>query len=108
MAKPTRGCRMPAGCKFTTGRRSRNNHIPPNYVVEDAHRSAKASRGADLEVQEPVVCRDASAFHFHPTLARVLGPTLIRDKVVQMREPCEKRLLAPFRMVASLHGEECP
>src|SRR5215813_6840537 len=46
------------------------------------HRSAKASRGEDLEVQEPVARRYASAFHFHPTLASVLGPSLIRHEVV--------------------------
>ena len=39
----------------------------------------KVSRGEALEIQEPVVCRDASAFHSHPTLVRVLGPSLIRN-----------------------------
>src|SRR5262249_29344428 len=58
------------------------SHIPPNYVVEGASRSTKASRGEELEVEEPVVCRYASAFHFHPTLASVLGPSLIWNEVV--------------------------
>src|SRR4029434_5913739 len=57
-----------SGSRDFTPSRSSKNHIPPHYVVEDAHRSAKASRGEDLEVQEPVVCRYASSCHFHPTL----------------------------------------
>src|SRR5262249_89853 len=36
-------------------------HIPPNYVVEDAHRSAKASRREYLQVEEPVACRDCAS-----------------------------------------------
>ena len=39
--------------------------------------SAKAARGEDLEVEEPVACWDCTTFDFHPTLASVLGPTLI-------------------------------
>jgi hypothetical protein len=46
------------------------------------HRSAKAARGEELEIQEPVVCQYASAVYFHPTLASVLGPSLIRHEVV--------------------------
>ena len=80
---------------------------PPNYVVED-HHSAKASRGEDLEIEEPVSCRDSSAFHFHTTLPGMLGPTLIRDEVVQMGEPREKRLLAPTWMMEALHREQFP
>ncbi len=36
----------------------------------------------------------------------MLGPTLIRDEVIQVREPCEKRLLAPFRMMKSFHRKQ--
>ena len=46
------------------------------------HCSSKASRGKDLEVEEPVSCWDFASFHFHATLAGLQGPTLIRDEVV--------------------------
>jgi hypothetical protein len=46
------------------------------------HPSAKASRGEDLQVEEPVSRWDCSAFHFHPTVAGMLRSTLIRDQVV--------------------------
>jgi len=49
---------------------------------EACHRSSKAARGEDLEVEEPVVCRDCTAFDFHPTLAGMLHPTLIGDQVI--------------------------
>ena len=35
-----------------------------------------------MEIEEPVAGRYASAFHFYATLARVLGPTLIRNDVI--------------------------
>ena len=46
------------------------------------HRSSKASRRENLEIEQPVVCWDFSSFHFHPTLAGMLGSTLIRNEVV--------------------------
>jgi hypothetical protein len=46
-----------------------------------------------LEIEEPVACRYASAFHFHVASTGMLGPTLIGDQVVEVREPGEKRLL---------------
>jgi len=49
---------------------------------EVCHRSAKASGGEDLQVEKPVACGDCASFHFHPTVAGMLGPTLIRDEVV--------------------------
>ena len=58
------------------------------------HHSAKAARGEDLDIEEPVACRYASA-HFHTTLPSMLGSMLIRDEIIQMCEPREKRLLAP-------------
>jgi hypothetical protein len=70
-----------------------------------SHHSAKASRGEDLDIEEPVVCWYASAFHFHPTLPGMLGAMLIRDEILQMCEPREKRLLAPSWMMAPLHRE---
>src|SRR5919202_5091656 len=69
-------------------------------------RSSKASGGEDLQVEHPVRCRDATAFHFHPTLARIEGPALIWDQVVQMRQAGEKRRLTPSGMMETLHGEE--
>jgi len=72
------------------------------------HHSSKASGGEDLEVERPVSCRYASAFHFHATLTGVLGPTLIRDEVIQVREPREKRLLAPAWVVQPLHRKQFP
>src|SRR5215813_1302154 len=68
-----------------------------------AHHSAKASRGEDLDIEEPVACRYASTFHFHTTLPGMLGAMLIRDEVVQVGEPREKRLLAPSWMMEPLH-----
>src|SRR5262249_26026691 len=40
-------------------------------------RSAKTARSEDLQVEEPVSCWDCSSLHFHPTLATMLGATLI-------------------------------
>src|SRR5262245_12686992 len=45
------------------------------------HCSSKASRGKDLEVEEPVARGDCASFHFHATLAGLQGATLIRDEV---------------------------
>jgi hypothetical protein len=69
------------------------------------HHSSKASGGEDLQIEEPVGCGYASAFHFHATLPRMLGATLIRDEVVQVGEPREKHLLAATGMMESLHRE---
>src|SRR5439155_25193251 len=69
-------------------------------------RSSKASRGEDLEIEEPVLCRYSSAFDFHATLASVLGPTLIRHQVVQVRQPREKGLLAAAWMMKPFHREQ--
>src|SRR5262245_29873822 len=57
------------------------------------HRSSKASRGEDLEIEQPVSCWDCSSFDFHSTVASMLGAALIRDGVVQMGQPSQKRLL---------------
>ena len=65
-------------------------HSLPNYSHSIGLRgggcqhTSHASRGEDLEIEELVSGRDASAFHFHATLASVFGPTLIRDEVVQV------------------------
>src|SRR5919109_4301843 len=72
------------------------------------HHSSKASGGEDLQIEEPVGCWYASAFHFHATLTRMLGATLIRDEVVQVGESREKRLLAATGMMEPLHREPLP
>src|SRR5215813_6875574 len=72
------------------------------------HRSAKASGGEDLQVEKPVSCWDLASFHFHATLAGMLRPTLIRDEVVEVGEPGEKRLLASTRMMKGFHHEQLP
>ena len=59
-----------------------------------------------MQVEHPVLCRDATALHFHPTLARIEGPALIWDQVVQVRQAGEKRRLTPSGMMETLHGEE--
>ncbi len=52
-----------------------------------------------MEIQEPILCGDFASFHFHPALTSMLGPTLIRYQVVEVRQPREKRLLAsPWMM----------
>jgi hypothetical protein len=72
------------------------------------HRSSKASRGEDLEVEEPVVCRYASAFDFHPTLAGIQSATWVGNQVVQMRQAGEKCCLTPSGMMEALHHKQFP
>jgi hypothetical protein len=72
------------------------------------YRSSKTSRCEDLEVEEPVACGNCSSFHFHATLAGMLGPTLIGYQVVEVCQPCETRLLAPLGMMEALHREQLP
>jgi hypothetical protein len=72
------------------------------------YRSSKTSRCEDWEVEEPVACGNCSSFHFHATLAGMLGPTLIGYQVVEVCQPCETRLLAPLGMMEALHREQLP
>ena len=72
------------------------------------HHSSKTSGGEDLQIEEPVCCGYSSAFHFHATLTRMLGATLIRDEVVQVGEPREKRLLTATGMMEPFHREQFP
>jgi hypothetical protein len=69
---------------------------------------SKAPRSEDLEIEQPVACRDCASFDFHPTLASVLGATLIGHKVVQMCEPSQKGLLVAFGMMKRFHHEQFP
>ena len=57
------------------------------FSGKGCHHSSKAPGGEDLEIEEPVSCGDCSSFHFDATLAGMLGSTLIRHQVIQVREP---------------------
>ncbi len=78
------------------------------FSGKEYHRSSKASRREDLQVEEPVACGDGASFDFHPTLAGMLSAPLVGHEVIQMGEPSQKRLLAPVGMMEALHHEELP
>ena len=78
------------------------------FSGRECHRSPKASRREDLQIEEPVACRDSPAFHFHATLAGMLGATLIGHQVVEVCQPREKRLLAATGMMKPFHREQFP
>src|SRR6266850_1095449 len=80
----------------------------PGFSGKGCHGSAKPSGGEDLDIEEPVACRDSPAFHLHPTLPGMLSPPLIRDQVVQVRQAREKRLLAATWVMKAFHGEQFP
>ena len=61
-----------------------------------------------MQIEEPVAGRYASAFHFHAALTGMLGPTLIGNQVVEVREPDEKRLLTAVGMVKRFHHKQFP
>src|SRR5262249_58392445 len=67
-------------------------HTPPNYVVEDGTTQRKPPEVRIWTLRNQ--SRYASAFHFHTTLPSMLRSMLIRDEIIQMCEPREKRLLA--------------
>src|SRR5712691_394848 len=89
----TRHCtevnRQPSPCGIASARRRPWRHhrwgtdrdFPHStrFSGKGYHRSSKASRREDLEVEEPVACGHCSSFHFHAALAGMLGPTLIGD-----------------------------
>jgi hypothetical protein len=77
----------------------------PGFSGRAYHRSSKASRREDLQVEEPVACWDCSSFHFYPTLPRMLGATLIGHQVVEMGQPREKRRLAATWMMVTVDGQ---
>ena len=76
----------------------------PELRGEACHRSAKAARGEDLQVEKPVLCGDCASFHFHTTLPGMLGSPLIWHQVVQVCESREKRLLAAPGMMVTVDG----
>jgi hypothetical protein len=61
-----------------------------------------------LAIEHAVSCRYTPAFHFHPASTGALRPTLIRDQVVQVREPHQKRLLTAAWMMKRFHHQEFP
>ena len=61
-----------------------------------------------MQVEHPVWCGYPPAFNFHTALPSMLGATLIRYEVVQVRQPSQKRLLAAFGMMEALHHEQLP
>src|SRR5215475_1300022 len=70
---------------------------------EACHRSAKAAGGEDLQVKEPIACGDCASLNLHTTLAGMLRPTLIGDQVIEVRQPCQKRLLATPWVMKAFH-----
>jgi hypothetical protein len=58
-----------------------------------------------LEIEQPVACWDFSSFDFHTTLPGMLGATLVGHQIVQMGQPTQKRLLAPFGVMEAFHRE---
>jgi hypothetical protein len=71
--------------------------IPSDLVVEcvPTHRKPPEVRIWRLSNQSRVgtVRRDCASFHFRPTLAGVLGTTLVGDEIVQVCQSCQKREL---------------
>ena len=59
-------------------------------------------------MEEPIVCRYSSTFHFDPTWTRVLGPPLRGDPVGEVGELRETRLLTATWMMDAWHGEYFP
>ena len=59
-------------------------------------------------MEQPVARWDFSSCHFSPTLASMLGATLIRYPVVAGCEPGEPGLWASLRRVQALHRAPLP
>ena len=58
-----------------------------------------------MQIEQPVSCWDFSSLHFHATLARVRGATLVGYQVIEQREAVQKRLLAPLGMMVTVDGQ---
>jgi len=67
--------------------------------------SSEASRGEDLDIEEPVSGWDSSTLHFYSTLPGRLGSSLIGHQIVQVSEASKKRLLAAAWMMEPFHRE---
>jgi len=70
--------------------------------------SSKAARSEDLQVEHPIRCGYSPPFDFHPTLPRMHSSPWIRDQVVQVCQPRQKRLLAAAWMVKCFHHKQFP
>jgi hypothetical protein len=44
-----------------------------------------------VQVEHPVWCGYAPAFHFHTTLAGMLSPTLMGDQIIEVCQSCQNR-----------------
>src|SRR2546426_8289652 len=73
----------PEGASAITGHQEASHSIA--FSGGACPRSAKSSGGEDLEIEEPISCGDSAAYYFHPTLPGMLGSTLIRYQVVEVR-----------------------
>ena len=103
------GVRDDVGYEYTCFMRGGEDaRVHGRFSGKGYHRSAKASRREDLEVEEPVACGNYASFRFHATMAGMLGPTLIGDQVVEVCQPREKRLLAPFGMMVTVDRRIAP
>src|SRR5215472_16500651 len=72
------GVRDDVGHEYTCFMRGGEDaRLHGRFSGEVCHRSSKAPRGEDLQVEKPVACGDGAAFHFHPTLAGMPRATLI-------------------------------
>src|SRR5712691_12081 len=89
---------------FTVSLPDRNIPHSTEFSGRGYQHSSKAAGSEDLEIEQPVVCRDFSSFHFHPTFASMLGATLVGDQVVQMCQPREKCLFTATGMMKPLHA----
>src|SRR2546427_2563956 len=63
------------------GDAGRKNPHSPRFSGRGYHCLSKASRREDLQVEEPVSCRDCSSFHFHATAAGMLSAPLVGHEV---------------------------
>src|SRR5205823_11846918 len=50
----------------------------------------------------------SSVFDFHTALPPMLGATLIRDEVIQMGQPCQKRLLTSAWIMVTVDRRIAP
>jgi len=73
-------------------------HIPSHLVVGRCRRTLIASGSEDLQVEHPVCGGQSPTFHFHPTLARVQGPALVRD---DLPDATDKKDLVPPQSCSS-------
>jgi hypothetical protein len=100
------GVRDDVGYEYTCFMRGgEDERLHGRFSSKGYHRSSKAARGEDLQVEHPVCSGYASAFHLYPTLPGMLRAPLIRDQVIQVRQPREKRLLTLLGEALTGEGE---